>query len=187
VTALLVQDGGVPGTLTNLLGLAVLGVLAERTCGRLRWAIAYPGAAAVGEVVGWAGWQPVGAGNSVGVCGLAALVAVSAVRRGDGAVLPAAAVVFWSIALLGGSLGSPLVTVVLCAAVVPLVRLGRAVSAAVPGRIALGTTVAVALILLVRTDIHGAALAAGLVVAVVVGTNRRTGGTVAARDPSVCP
>ncbi len=30
-----------------------------------------------GELVGWAGWQPVGAGNSVGVCGLAGALAVA--------------------------------------------------------------------------------------------------------------
>jgi len=88
----------------------------------------------------------------------------------------------WRPVTAGGSLGAPLVTVVLCAAVVPLVRAGRSGSAAAPGWVALGTTVVVAAVLLVRADIHGAALAAGLLIA-----RPASGGTVAVPDPSVLP
>ena len=37
LTALLVQDGGVPGTVFNLLGLVLVGVAAERRLGAWAW------------------------------------------------------------------------------------------------------------------------------------------------------
>lgn len=75
-TSLLVQDGGVPGTLSNLFFLLVMGVLAEQVAGRWRWLVAYLGAGLAGELAGYA-WQPRGAGNSVAVCGLAGMLVVA--------------------------------------------------------------------------------------------------------------
>jgi membrane associated rhomboid family serine protease len=57
VTALFVQDGGVPGTLSNLFFLLVMGALAEQVAGRWRWLVAYLGAGLIGELAGYA-WQP---------------------------------------------------------------------------------------------------------------------------------
>jgi len=59
LTALLVQDGGAPGTVLNLLGLVFVGLAAERRLGRLRWSLGYLAGGLTGELVGWAGWQPV--------------------------------------------------------------------------------------------------------------------------------
>jgi membrane associated rhomboid family serine protease len=53
-TALLVQDGGVPGMLSNLFFLLVLGALAEQVAGRRRWLVAYLGAGLAGELAGHA-------------------------------------------------------------------------------------------------------------------------------------
>ena len=50
-TSLLVQDGGVPGTLSNL---CFLGALAEQVAGRWRWLVAYLGAGLTGELAGYA-------------------------------------------------------------------------------------------------------------------------------------
>lgn len=105
VTALVVQDGGWVGTIFNLAILLWIGVLAEAAWGRRRW-VAIALCSGVGAQV-W-GWvvQPVGAGNSVLVFGLAASLLVrglfgSAVAsRVAGAVGLAAALVL----LVGGDL-----------------------------------------------------------------------------------
>jgi membrane associated rhomboid family serine protease len=168
LTSLLVQDGGVPGTVLNLVGLAVLGALVERRVGRGWWLAGYLGAGLVGEVVGWAGWQPSGAGNSVAVCGLAGVLAVDlAARAGEdrGAGPAPLAVAVWSAALLGGGFGSPVLTVIACAVAAGAVNLaGARPTGVTPGRVAAGIAAGCALVLLIRTDIHGAALAAGLLI-----------------------
>lgn len=81
VTALVVQDGGVPGTGFNLLSLTVIGLVAEAACGTRRWIVIALGAGMGAQLWGWA-VQPVGAGNSVAVFGLAASLAVLALRQG---------------------------------------------------------------------------------------------------------
>ncbi|WP_176308675.1 rhomboid family intramembrane serine protease [Micromonospora sp. NBS 11-29] len=82
VTALVVQDGGVPGAVFNLAALAVVGLVAERVWGAWRWAVVAVVAGVVAQLWGLV-VQPVGAGNSVAVFGLAASVAVVALRSGD--------------------------------------------------------------------------------------------------------
>lgn len=81
VTALLVQDGGWPGAVFNLMSLALLGTVAERLWGSRRWLVI-----ALSAGVGAQGWgllvQPVGAGNSVINFGLAAALSVLALRTG---------------------------------------------------------------------------------------------------------
>lgn len=80
LTSLVVQDGGWSGALLNLVSLAVVGFFAEQAWGRGPYVvialIAGIGAQFWGAVV-----QPVGAGNSVAVFGLAASVAVMGFRR----------------------------------------------------------------------------------------------------------
>jgi rhomboid protease GluP len=82
-TSLVVQDGGVVGAVFNLAALAAIGFAAEEVWGAQRWtAIALTagvGAQLWGKIV-----QPVGAGNSVVVFGLAASLAVLALQRGAG-------------------------------------------------------------------------------------------------------
>lgn len=161
LTSLLVQDGGLTGTVTNLIGLAVLGVLAERVAPRSRWATAYLAAGLAGELTGVL-WQPVGGGNSVAVCGLAAVVAVACFRRTAG--LPSwapTAVLLWTASMLGAGLPSVLLPAVLGAWLVGTV--GRAHPAL--RYVVLLSVGAVAAVLVMVRDIHGAALAAGLVVA----------------------
>jgi rhomboid protease GluP len=82
-TSLVVQDGGLVGTIFNLVALAAIGVSAEQVWGWKRWTVialaAGVGAEFWGKIV-----EPVGAGNSVVVFGLAASVAAMTVRRGVG-------------------------------------------------------------------------------------------------------
>jgi membrane associated rhomboid family serine protease len=70
VTPLVVQDGGLAGTVGNLASLAIVGTVAERLLGSRRWLVQYAVGGLAGEAAGYA-WEPHGAGNSVAVCGLA--------------------------------------------------------------------------------------------------------------------
>jgi membrane associated rhomboid family serine protease len=81
-TALLVQDGGVAGTISNLAFLLVLGAMAEQVLGPGRWLACYLGAGLVGELAGYV-WQPRGAGNSVAICGLAGALTVALLEGRD--------------------------------------------------------------------------------------------------------
>lgn len=78
VTSLTVQDGGLAGALLNLASLAVVGFFAERVWGR-RAVVVIALVSGVGAQFWGAVVQPVGAGNSVAVMGLAAALAVATV------------------------------------------------------------------------------------------------------------
>jgi membrane associated rhomboid family serine protease len=56
-TALLVQDGGVAGTISNLAFLLVLGAMAEQVLGVGRWLVCYLGAGLVDKLAGLGGSQ----------------------------------------------------------------------------------------------------------------------------------
>jgi rhomboid protease GluP len=82
-TSLVVQDGGWPGAVFNLVALALVGGVAERVWGPGRWwaiwLLAGVGAQFWGLVV-----QPYGGGNSVATFGLAASLAAHSLLAGDG-------------------------------------------------------------------------------------------------------
>jgi membrane associated rhomboid family serine protease len=165
VTALFVQDGGVVGTLSNLVFLLVLGVLAEQVLGAWRWLVCYFGAALVGELAGYA-WQPRGAGNSVAVCGLAgALTVALLVGAGVPRVAPVV-LAYWCGALLGSRWGPGLLLAGVAGGVVVQVALGRGLPVGRP--VAAAATI-VALVLTAAMDLHGAAMVAGIVIATVIG------------------
>ena len=121
VTSLVVQDGGIAGTVFNLVSLAVLGTTAETEWGARRWLVVALGAG-IGAQLWAAVVQPVGAGNSVVVFGLAGSLAVRSLHRGDGvqrllgaASLLAAAVLLVTRDLHGGAvaIGSALAALLL--------------------------------------------------------------------------
>ncbi|WP_155368096.1 rhomboid family intramembrane serine protease [Catellatospora vulcania] len=87
VTSSLVQDSGIPGTVSNLGFLLVLGWLAERAVGPGRWLLFFLGGVALGQVGGML-FDTIGAGSSLGLCGLAGGTAVAAWHGRD--PLPAA-------------------------------------------------------------------------------------------------
>jgi rhomboid protease GluP len=64
------QDGGLSGTLLNLAMLVAIGWVGETELTRPCWIGAYVCGALVGGMAGLA-WQPVGAGNSIAVLGVA--------------------------------------------------------------------------------------------------------------------
>jgi len=83
ITPLFVQDGGVAGSIFNLVSLLLVGAVSERLWGSRRMLVIFFGGGVVGEVVAFA-WQPIGAGNSVGNLSLAASVAVTCLARRAG-------------------------------------------------------------------------------------------------------
>jgi membrane associated rhomboid family serine protease len=161
LTSLLVQDSW-GGALFNLAFLLILGVLAEQVTSRQRWLAAYIGAGLAGELAGYA-WQPTGAGDSVAICGLAAIVAIAAWRgRRPVPVIAALAVAAWC----GGLLSTwwyPLIALGI-AACVAIPRLSRAGWPALGAAVA-GAVLATGAALAVARNIHGVALLAGLLIA----------------------
>ena len=159
VTSLLVQDGGIAGTLSNLAFLVAVGVVAEQVVSRPRWLATYLVGGLVGQLFGSL-WQPVGGGNSVAICGLAGAVAIACWQRDPR--LPkwgTPVLLLWFGALLATWL-YPLVAVgVVAARLAPLAgRRGAPV-----GALTFGAAVAVAVVLCALQNIHGAALVGGLV------------------------
>ncbi len=164
LTPLVVQDAHWAGGISNLVGLVLLGAAAEQVVRRPAWLAAYVGAGLVGQVFGHL-WQPVGGGNSVANCGLAAVCVAVAVRRPAGVPpLVRAAPVYWSGAL---------------AAIVwvPLILVGVLLAGLVGGPLSdlrwtrwlvAGTAVLVAGVLLARSDLHGGGFAVALVAAFVL-------------------
>ena len=119
-TTWFVLTDGWPQIVLNNIALLIFGSIVERRLGRLWWIIAYVAAGLAGEVAGIF-WQPVGGGNSVAICGLVGLFAISQLSLG------------------GAPPAARFVPASLCAAI--------------------------AVWLASRSDIHGIALAAGLLVA----------------------
>jgi rhomboid protease GluP len=146
VTSLLVHDSW-GALLSNLVALAVVGAAVEATASRGRWVGLYLVGGVTGQLAGLR-WQPSGAGNSVAWCGLLGGLAVMALRDPESEVplLTPGLVVGFAVVLglAAAATGSPI-----------------AGAAMVVGCWAVGSTVAIAIGLLIGTNIHGPALLAG--------------------------
>lgn len=168
VTSLLVQDGGIFGTASNLIFLGLLGVAAEQVVGRTTMILCYLVAGLTGQVAG-VFWQPIGAGNSVAVCGLAGLVAWS-LRHERMPGWAGTAVALWLGALLA-TWWPPLFAVGVLGS-----ALDRAVARTRPALRTVGAVVAsgaVAGVLIAVANIHGPALAVGTLVGAVAARSYR--------------
>jgi membrane associated rhomboid family serine protease len=80
VTALFVQDGGLAGSIFNLVSLLLIGSVAEQIWGTRRWLIVVVVGGILSEVVALA-WRPIGAGNSVANFSLGGAVSILCVIR----------------------------------------------------------------------------------------------------------
>ncbi|WP_431924762.1 rhomboid family intramembrane serine protease [Nonomuraea jabiensis] len=157
-TALVVQDGGVPGTLFNLVCLAVLGYFAERAFGPARWLALYAAGAVTGEAAGYLLNDP-GAGNSIAVCGLAGGLAVAAGDRLGRALGAYYALVLGASILMGlGTWGVIVMVAVSAAGAQLVVRRER-----LPLWLFATVAVAAASVLTALADLHGIALLSGIV------------------------
>jgi len=79
-TALFFQDGWLWGGLSNIILLAVIGSLAEQFLGSVKWLNLYFLVGILTEIFALK-WQPLGAGNSIAVMGLAASIIVYVVVK----------------------------------------------------------------------------------------------------------
>lgn len=82
LTALLVQSDGWKQIIFNFAALVAIAPFAERMLGSGRAALVYLVAGVAAQVVSTAGWYPVGAGNSVALCGQLAACATLYLFRG---------------------------------------------------------------------------------------------------------
>lgn len=162
VTPLLVQTLGWYQVVTNLVTLAVVGVVAERLFGRWRWAVLF-GAGTIGGQIAAYAWREPGGGDSIAICGLAGgtVVWLLAGRR-DASRWAVGAVVCYIAALTGWGFGGIRFAAVAVLAAVLVLWV-------VPGRgAALVGTVACAVALALATDLHGVSLLSGMAVALVI-------------------
>ncbi len=90
VTSLFVEDGGIAGSIFNLVSLVLVGVVAERFWGSRRWLVIFFAGGLLSQLIAFA-WQPIGAGNSVANFSLAASVAVFCLTLNAPSVVKSAA------------------------------------------------------------------------------------------------
>lgn len=100
-TPLLVQSAGWGQILFNIGSLIVVGVIAERRFGTLRWLVLYLGVGLAGSAFGER-LDPTGAGNSLAVCGLVGALATLLLLRPGAATRPHAFVVPYYVACVAG-------------------------------------------------------------------------------------
>ena len=175
-TALLVQEGGLVGAVSNLAFLLALGSVVEEAAAPWAWLAGYLGAGLAGEIAGLA-WQPTGAGNSVAICGLAGLLAaVLWTRRVETPRTAPVILIYWVVAVLMSGFPRLLFLWVALAALAPTVVAGKRRR----DRVVAAGVALVALWLGTARNLHGAALAAGLVIGALT---RQTRGWGTASDP----
>lgn len=167
ITSLVVQDGGVLGTASNLLFLALLGAAAEQVVGRATMVVLYLAAGSTGQLAG-VFWQPVGAGNSVAVCGLAGLVAWS-LRDRRAPSWAGGALALWLGALLS-TWWPPLLAVGIAGTALDRAAARNRPEIRLPAAV-IGSLLVAAVLIAVR-NVHGPALAVGTVAGAVAARRR---------------
>jgi membrane associated rhomboid family serine protease len=160
LTPLLVQTLGWYQVVTNLVTLALVGVIAERQLGRGRWLLLFAAGTIGGQIAAYA-WQETGGGDSIAICGLAGgsliwlLSGRGETTRWNAAVLACyvAALTGWGFAGIRFAAAAVVVAVlVLC--------FNR--------RLALIATLPCAVALTFAADLHGISLLSGVIAALII-------------------
>jgi rhomboid protease GluP len=170
-TPVLVQSDGWNQIMFNTVTLVIVGVIAERRLGTLRWLILYVGVGLLGEYLGqWI--DRTSAGNSLAVCGLVgALIVLLLVRPGRATRAEIFVPPYYTACLAGLAFGGPVGTAVAasvtCAVLVGLLMAfgPRRVVAFGAGAAAIATAAWLALL----TNEHGIAMLNGAVVGLLHG------------------
>lgn len=160
VTPLLVQTLGWYQVVTNLVTLALVGVVAEQLFGRWRWAVLFAAGAIGGQVFAYALHEP-GGGDSGAICGLAGGVLIRLATAGPGGNRWGPVVVVGYVAALAGW---SFAGVIGAAAAV----LAAAVALAVSAHLSLIGAVVCAAVIASVSDLHGIALVSGIVAGAVL-------------------
>ncbi|MGI5174996.1 rhomboid family intramembrane serine protease [Dactylosporangium sp. CA-152071] len=184
-TPLLVQGSGWGQILFNIGSLVVVGVIAERRFGTLRWLVLYVGIGLAGEAFGER-LDPTGSGNSLAVCGLAGALATLLLLRPGAATRPHAFVVPYYVACVaglgfGGVVGATVAPTVVLVVMSILLRRDRytgiAFAAGLAALVGAGALAA-------RPDQHGIALLCGAVAGLLLFPPRHRAGRVADGRPA---
>ncbi|MEV4135145.1 rhomboid family intramembrane serine protease [Dactylosporangium sp. NPDC049742] len=184
-TPLLVQGSGWGQILFNIGSLVVVGVIAERRFGTLRWLVLYIGIGLAGEAFGER-LDPTGSGNSLAVCGLAGALATLLLLRPGAATRPHAFVVPYYVACVaglgfGGVVGATVAPTVVLVVMSILLRRDRytgiAFAAGLAALVGAGALAA-------RPDQHGIALLCGAVAGLLLFPPRYRAGRVADDRPA---
>ncbi|MEU0563496.1 rhomboid family intramembrane serine protease [Dactylosporangium sp. NPDC006015] len=187
-TPLLVQGSGWGQILFNIGSLVVVGVIAERRFGTLRWLVLYIGIGLAGEAFGER-LDPTGSGNSLAVCGLAGALATLLLLRPGAATRPHAFVVPYYVACVaglgfGGVVGATVAPTVVLVVMSILLRRDRytgiAFAAGLAALVGAGALAA-------RPDQHGIALLCGAVAGLLVFPPRHRAGRVTDDRPAPAP
>lgn len=160
-TALFTQDGGWFGGISNIIALLILGTLAEQFLSIPRWLIVYFATGLITEFVGlW--WQPIGAGNSIAVCGLAAALCIGiAIKDPRLPWWTSIAIIYW-LAVLASTQWPPLaIPILIFAAITPALHNHKLNVVYPVVTIAAVLTAA----LCIAQNIHGAAMLIGTAIA----------------------
>ncbi|GAA1539623.1 hypothetical protein GCM10009827_068620 [Dactylosporangium maewongense] len=187
-TPLLVQGSGWGQILFNIGSLVVVGVIAERRFGTLRWLVLYIGVGLAGEAFGER-LDPTGSGNSLAVCGLAGALATLLLLRPGAATRPHAFVVPYYVACVaglgfGGVVGATVAPTVVLVVMSILLRRDRytgiAFAAGLAALVGAGALAA-------RPDQHGIALLCGAVAGLLLFPPRHRAGRVTDDRPAPAP
>jgi membrane associated rhomboid family serine protease len=162
VTPLFVQTLGWYQVVTNLVTLAVVGVVTERLFGRWRWAVLFTAGTIGGQIAAYA-WREPGGGDSIAICGLAggAVIWLLAGRR-DASRWVVGAVMCYIAALTGWGFGGIRAAAMVAIAAVLALCVVRV------RRVVLVGAVACAVALAVAADLHGVSLLSGMIIASVI-------------------
>ncbi|MBS4219491.1 rhomboid family intramembrane serine protease [Bacillus sp. FJAT-49711] len=168
ITPLLVHSDGWIQYLFNIVCIAFLGIVVERLYGKIQFLTLYLAGGVMGEIIGYAGWDPYGAGASVGFCGLLGGLVVAMLRR-KRRVHPIFAIagLYIVVGLVGYASGQIYVTVSLYVATAFLISIFARRNNRLSFISSLVCLVG-ALILLVFRDIHGVAILAGVSAAFIL-------------------
>lgn len=163
-TPVLVQTLGWFQVVANLLSLAVVGAVAERLLGRVRWAVLLVAGTVGGQTAAYLSSEP-GGGDSIAICGLAGGVLVALMLRpSPGTRFGAFVVVSYVAALAGWGFGLAVAgAACLCVAVLQGVLLR--VEAVRAQRVLVAVAMVCALAMAGTGGMHGVSLVSGMVVA----------------------
>lgn len=166
VTPLFVQTLGWYQVVTNLVTLAVVGVVAEWRLGRWRWTVLFLAGTVGGQIDAYVRHEP-GGGDSIAICGLAGGLVIWSLA-GDTGRWAVAVVTCYVAAITGWDLfGIRAAAVFVAVACVALW--------AVPARVVLLGAVACAVVLAAQADLHGVSLVSGMAAgSVLTGLRRST-------------
>ncbi|MFC0430753.1 rhomboid family intramembrane serine protease [Kutzneria buriramensis] len=159
-TPLFVQTLGWYQVVTNLVTLALVGMVVERELGRGRWLVLFVAGTVGGQIAAYS-WQEPGGGDSIAICGLAGGATVWLLARRDQASR-------WDVAVLACYVGALTGWGFLGIRAAAVGAVAAAAALYVNRRIALAAAVVCATALAAHADLHGVSLLSGMAIGLLL-------------------